>query len=71
MQFTNNHVGSLQNSQSVEFTHSTSQVRAQVKFFLLFDSFLLYMSSGCYFRLHNDVRVAKRKKNRKKRKKER
>ena len=50
-----------------EFTHSTSQVRARVKFaesgsiFSFFDFFLLFISYGCYFRLHNDVLVANRK----------
>ena len=50
----------------------TSRVRARVKFesraqfesgfiFLFFDFFLLFISSGCYFRLHNDVLVANRK----------
>ena len=56
----------------VEFTHSTSQVRARVKFesrakfesgsiFLFFEFFLLFISYGCYFRLHNDVLVANKK----------
>ena len=55
-----------------EFTHSTSQVRARVKFesrakfesgskFSFFDFFLLFISYGCYFRLHNDVLIANRK----------
>ena len=50
-----------------------SQVQARVKFesrakfesgsiFLFFNSFLLFISSGCYFRLHNDGLVANRKK---------
>ena len=56
----------------VEFTHSTSQVRARVKFesrakfesgsiFLFSIFFLLFISSGCYFRLHSDLLVANRK----------
>ena len=59
-----------------EFTHSTSRVRARVKFesssshepsssqgpsFYFSIFFLLFISSGCYFRLHNDVLVAHRK----------
>ena len=55
-----------------EFTHSTSQGRARVKFesrakfesgsiFLFFDCFLLFISSGCYFCLYNDMLVANRK----------
>ena len=57
---------------SCEFAHSTSQVRARVKFesrakfesgsiFSFFDFFLLFISYGCYFRLHNDALVANRK----------
>ena len=55
--------------EKIEFTRSTGQVRAQVKFesrvkfesgsiFLFFDFFLLFISSGCYFCLYNDVLVA-------------
>ena len=63
---------------SREFTHSTSQVRARVKFepesssshepsssqdpsFYFSMFFLLFISSGCYFRLHSDVLVRKQK----------
>ena len=59
-------------SPTEEFTHSTSQVRARVKFesrakfesgsiFSFFDLFSSFISYGCYFRLHNDVLVVNRK----------
>ena len=56
----------------VQINYHVSLLIARVKFksqakfelgsiFLFCDFFLLFMSSGCYFRLHNDVRVANRK----------
>ena len=54
-----------------EFTHNKSQVRvtssshepssSQDPSFHFCDFFLLFISYGCYFRLHNDVLVANRK----------